>query len=114
MVAALSGQHPKTIGADKGYDSKGFVEFMCCHGVTPHVAQNTNRPGGSTIDQRTTCHKGYAQSINARRGIEKLSVAESLSGAPKNRESPDRIQALWSARWSWLVVQSCGPYQAAP
>ena len=41
-------------------------------GVTPHVAQNTARPGGSAIDGRTTRHKGYAQSIHARRGIEKV------------------------------------------
>ncbi len=40
--------------------------------VTPHVAQNTSRPGGSAIDGRTTRHQGYAKSINARRGIEKV------------------------------------------
>jgi hypothetical protein len=39
-------------------------------GVTPNVAQNTARPGGSAIDSRTTRHEGYAKSINARRGIE--------------------------------------------
>jgi hypothetical protein len=36
------------------------------------VAQNTARPGGSAIDGRTTRHEGYAKSINARRGIEKV------------------------------------------
>jgi hypothetical protein len=41
-------------------------------GVTPHVAQNTARSGGSAIDGRTTRHEGYAKSINARRGIEKI------------------------------------------
>jgi hypothetical protein len=40
--------------------------------VTPHVAQNTSRPGGSAIDGRATRHEGYAKSINARRGIEKV------------------------------------------
>jgi hypothetical protein len=40
--------------------------------VTPHVAQNTSRSGGSTIDERTIRHEGYAKSINARRGIEKV------------------------------------------
>ena len=29
-------------------------------------------PGGSAIDGRTTRHEGYAKSINARRGIEKV------------------------------------------
>jgi hypothetical protein len=41
-------------------------------GVTPHVAQNTARSGGSAIDGRTTRHEGYAKSIKARRGIEKI------------------------------------------
>jgi hypothetical protein len=41
-------------------------------GVTPHVAQNTARLGGSAIDGRTTRHEGYAKSINARCGIEKV------------------------------------------
>ena len=41
-------------------------------GVTLHADQNTARPGGSTIDRRTTRHGGYAKSINARRGIEKV------------------------------------------
>jgi hypothetical protein len=40
--------------------------------VTPHVAQNTARPGGSAIEDRTTRHEGYALSINARRSIEKV------------------------------------------
>ena len=41
-------------------------------GVTPHVAQNTTRSGGSAIDGRTTRQEGYTKSINARRGIEKV------------------------------------------
>jgi hypothetical protein len=40
--------------------------------LVPHVAQNTARLGGSAIDGRTTGHEGYAKSINARRGIEKV------------------------------------------
>jgi hypothetical protein len=75
MVADLAGAHQKTLGADKVYDAKGFVADMRRIGVTPHVAQNTARSarsGGSAIDGRTTRHKGYALSINARRGIEKV------------------------------------------
>ena len=72
MAADLPGAHQKTVGADKGYDTKGFVAQMRRIGVTPHVAQNTSRPGGSAIDGRTTRHKGYTKSINTRRGIEKV------------------------------------------
>lgn len=38
--------------------------------VTPHVAQNTNRPGGSAIDARTTRHGGYGISQRKRKRIE--------------------------------------------
>jgi transposase len=72
MAADCPGAQRKTIGADKGYDTKGFVAEMRRLGVTPHVAQNTARSGGSAIDGRTTHHVGYAKSINARRGIEKI------------------------------------------
>ena len=72
MAADLAGAHQKTLGADKNYDTKGFVAEMRRLGVTPHVAQNTARSGGSAIDGRTTRHVGYAKSINARRGIEKV------------------------------------------
>jgi len=38
--------------------------------VTPHVAQNLERPGGSAIDARTTQHIGYAISQRKRKRIE--------------------------------------------
>jgi hypothetical protein len=72
MAAAIPGAHQKTLGADKNYDTRRFVAEMRRIGVTPHVAQNTARSGGSAIDSRTTRHEGYRKSINARRGIEKV------------------------------------------
>jgi IS5 family transposase len=72
MAADRPGAHQKTLGADKNYDTRGFVAEMRRIGVTPHVAQNTARCGGSAIDGRTTRHQGYAKSINSRRGIEKV------------------------------------------
>ena len=30
-----------TVGADKGYDTRGFVREMRYRNVTPHVSQNT-------------------------------------------------------------------------
>ena len=38
--------------------------------VTPHVAQNTARPGGSAIDGRTTRHAAYEVSQRKRKRIE--------------------------------------------
>ncbi|MFN3377347.1 MAG: IS5 family transposase, partial [Burkholderiaceae bacterium] len=61
---------PATVGADKAYDTKGFVKACRQIGVTPHVAQNLNRNGGSAIDGRTTRHAGYALSQRKRKCIE--------------------------------------------
>jgi hypothetical protein len=58
-----------TVGADKAYDTRGFVKVCRENNVTPHVAQNTNRVGGSAIDGRTTRHEGYAVSQRKRKCI---------------------------------------------
>jgi transposase len=64
------GWRRRTVGADKGYDTREFVEDLRMLGMTPHVTQNTTRRGGSAIDGRTTHHTGYAQSQHARPRIE--------------------------------------------
>lgn len=60
----------RTLGADKGYDTAGFVARIRALGTTPHVTQNVTRRGGSAIDARTTRHPGYAMSQHARPRIE--------------------------------------------
>lgn len=57
-VAALGKR--VNVGADKAFYTKGFVKACREINVTPHVAQNLNRNGGSAIDGRTTRHPGYA------------------------------------------------------
>jgi hypothetical protein len=70
MLEQIPGGKRVTVGADKGYDTKDFIA-ECRHlGVTPHVAQNVKRNGGSAIDARTTRHKGYAVSQQKRKRIE--------------------------------------------
>ena len=73
MVRAQWRQAPgrrRTLGADKGYDTRGFVEQIRALDTTPHVTQNVTRRGGSAIDARTTRHRGYAISQHARPRIE--------------------------------------------
>jgi transposase len=60
-----------TLGADKGYDTQGFVEALRSLGVTPHVAQNTSNRS-SAIDSRTTRHPGYLVSQRRRKLIEEV------------------------------------------
>lgn len=70
LVSALPGSKRKTLGADKNYDTAQFVGDCRDLGVTPHVAQNSKRKGGSAIDGRTTRHSGYEASIKVRKRIE--------------------------------------------
>jgi hypothetical protein len=58
------------VGGDKGYDTTDFVAECRNLKVTPHVAQNLERPGGSAIDARTTHHAGYAISQRKRKRVE--------------------------------------------
>ena len=62
---------PKTVGGDKGYDTRDCVAAMRERRVTPHVAQNTTRRS-SAIDGRTTWRPGYAQSQRVRKRVEKI------------------------------------------
>jgi len=59
-----------TLAGDKNYDTREFVATVREMGITPHVARNEKRPGGSAIDARTTQHSGYAVSQRKRKLVE--------------------------------------------
>jgi len=70
MLDCVPGTHAKTVGADKAYDTADFIAACRQRNVTPHVAQNEGRRGGSAIDGRTTRHAGYRISQVIRKRIE--------------------------------------------
>jgi transposase len=70
MLEQVQGDSRITVGGDKGFDTAEFVNECRHMNVTPHVAQNTSRQGGSAIDARTTRHAGYAVSQKKRKRIE--------------------------------------------
>jgi transposase len=70
MLERIQTQGRITVGADKGYDTRDFVAECRGMNVTPHVAQNLARNGGSAIDGRTARHAGYAVSQRKRKRIE--------------------------------------------
>lgn len=81
MLTDVPGAQPKTVGADKLFDSNDFVTACRQIKVTPHVAQNhyeyDTKTGKraqrkSRIDGRTTRHPGYAASQVIRKMIETL------------------------------------------
>jgi len=72
MAERVDGIERITLAADKAYDTKDFVSEMRGMNVTPHVSQNTKRPGGSAIDGRTTRREGYQVSQRKRKRIEEV------------------------------------------
>jgi transposase len=72
MAERIAGSKRVTIAADKGYDTKEFVREMRSMKLTPHVAQNEQRRGGSAIDGRTKGQPGYKISQVKRKRIEEV------------------------------------------
>lgn len=66
----LPGARRITLAGDKGYDTRDFIAACRELRITPHVAQNDGRPGGSAIDERTVRHRGYAISQRIRKKVE--------------------------------------------
>ena len=71
LTEAIPGSRRATLGGDKAYDTRDFVDAVRSLNITPHVAQNdTNRK--SAIDRRTTRHPGYAVSMRKRKRVEEI------------------------------------------
>jgi hypothetical protein len=68
VMAKRSLKRGSTLGADKNYDTAGFVKVTRQRGMTPHVAQKTN----GAIDGRTTRHACYGVSLHLRKRIEEI------------------------------------------
>ena len=70
MLEQIAGTKRVTVGGDKGFDTADFIGECRHMQVTPHVAQNDGRRGGSALDRRTTRHAGYRISQKKRKRIE--------------------------------------------
>jgi len=90
----LAGSGRITLAGDKGYDTHGFVASCRALKITPHVAQNHTRPGGSALDARTTRHPGYAVSQWMRKRIEEgFGWMKTVGGLRKTRyRGRERVQ----------------------
>ena len=90
----LAGSRRITLGGDKGYDTRDFVATCRALNITPHVAQNDARPGGSALDARTTGQPGYAVSQWIRKRIEEaFGWMKTVGGLRKTRyRGRERVQ----------------------
>ena len=85
----------RTVAADKGYDSAGFVAAVRRLGITPHVAQNTNGRR-SAIDRRTTRHVGHATSMRIRKRVEEpFGWVKTIGGGRKLRYNGRQRNRAW-------------------
>ena len=92
--------HPKTLGADKGYHVKDFIQHLREHNIRPHIARIEGRktPG---LDGRTTRTEGYKVSQRKRKRIEEIfGWLKTVGGMRKTRfigEARTQIAAYLSA-----------------
>ncbi len=104
MMEKLSGTKAVTVGGDKGFDTRGFVAECRNLRVTPHVAQNHARAGGSAIDARTTRHAGYRISQRKRKRIEEcFGWLKTVAGLRK-------VRHRGVCRVDWIFTFACAAY----
>jgi transposase len=110
----LPGTRRITLGGDKGYDTRDFVESCRALTVTPHVAQNRARPGGSALDARTVRHRGYAISQWVRKRVEEtFGWMKTVGGLRRTRyRGRERVQMhayLVAAAYNLIRIARLAP-----
>ena len=85
--------------------------------VTPHIARNERRAGGSALDRRTVRHAGYAVSQRVRKRVEEIfGWMKTVGGLRKTRyRGLDRTQlhAYWvAAAYNLLRIARLSPAPA--
>jgi IS5 family transposase len=105
LVSRRPGSHQITVGADKGYDTRGCVAELRSMGATPHVAQwpDTVRRC-SAIDGRTTSHPGYAVSQRKRKEVEQC------FGWMKTVAMLRKVRHRGGAKVEWIFTLGAAAY----
>jgi len=104
MLEQIPGGKQVTVGGDKGFDTRDFVAECRHMDVTPHVAQNLGRNGGSAIDRRTTRHLGYGLSQKKRKRIEEC------FGWLKTIALLRKLRHRGVCKVDWLFAFACAAY----
>jgi transposase len=92
-----------TLGADKAYDAKDFVDAARQLNVTLHVTKNDNKRR-SNLDRRTTRHAGYSISLSRRWLVEKG------FGWLKQTGPLRQVKLRGLHKVDWLFVFSCAAH----
>jgi len=70
MASRIPNKRRVTLGGDKAYDTRDFVQTLRFIEITPHIAGKN--ASYSSIDGRTTRHPGYALSQRKRKRVEEI------------------------------------------
>src|SRR5258708_7945248 len=104
MLQEIPGSGRVTVAGDKGFDTAEFVRECRNIWVTPHVAQNLARRGGSAIDSRTTRQAGYALSQKKRKRIEEC------FGWLKTIALLRKLRHRGTLKVDWIFTFACAAY----
>src|SRR5271169_5283453 len=104
MLEEIPGTGRVTVGGDKGFDTADFVRECRNLRMTPHVAQNLRRRGGSAIDGRTTQHLGYRISQKKRKRIEEC------FGWLKTIALLRKVRHRGTLKVDWIFTFACAAY----
>lgn len=92
------------MAGDKGYDTHEFVRECRHMQVTPHVAQNHARNGGSVIDGRTSRQSSYQRSQRKRKRIEEC------FGWLKTTALLRKVRHRGLRKVDWVFTFACAAY----
>jgi transposase len=104
MLQDVRGRKRVTVGGDKGFDTAEFVRECRNMRVTPHVAQNLARRGGSAIDGRTAQQAGYRISQKKRKRIEEC------FGWLKTIALLRKVRHRGTLKVDWMFTFACAAY----
>ncbi len=104
MLEQILGDGRITVGGDKGFDTQDFVAECRHMNVTPHIAQNHRRSGGSAIDRRTARHESYRTSQRKRKRIEEC------FGWLKTIALLRKVRHRGLEKVDWVFVFACAAY----
>jgi transposase len=104
MLEQVPGDGRITVGGDKGFDTKDFIAECRHMNVTPHLAQNHGRSGGSALDGRTARHESYRISQRKRKRIEEC------FGWLKTIALLRKVRHRGLKKVDWVFVFACAAY----
>jgi len=104
MLEQIPGKRRVTVGGDKGFDTADFIAECRHMQVTPHVAQNDGRRGGSALDLRTTRHPSYCISQRKRKRIEEC------FGWLKTIALLRKVRHRGLCKVDWVFTFACAAY----